>query len=32
MNYKLYKEPIDFLAARQQILYNRGIPVDQQET
>lgn len=31
MNYKLYKETIPELSALQQVLYNRGIPVEGQE-
>lgn len=31
MNYKLYKEPQENLTAKEQILYNRGIPVEEQE-
>lgn len=32
IKYQLYKETDDNLNALQQILYNRGIPVEQQET
>lgn len=31
MNYKLYKDVVPEYSARQQILYNRGIPVQEQE-
>ena len=31
MNYKLYKETIPEYSALQQILYNRGIPIEEQE-
>lgn len=31
MNYKLYKETIPELSALQQVLYNRGIPVEEQK-
>lgn len=32
IKYQLYKETDDNLNALQQILYNRGIPIEQQET
>ena len=31
MNYKLYKDPRSELSATQQILYNRGIPIEKQK-
>ena len=31
MNYKLYKDPRPELSATQQILYNRGIPIEEQK-
>lgn len=31
MKYKLYKDVISEYSARQQILYNRGIPIQEQE-